>query len=210
MELSGHPSRPIGMRYAPLIAAGVLAAALAGCGSAVSGSTAASGAGNSTASTATGCADASLATKVTIDRSLRMVEPTKLGALSQTQTDPAKVRALFRDFCQVLSHRQSVTGRAIPCPNAFGLGYTGTFYAGNQVLASYAYTASGCQAVTVTAAGKSQSALVFGSAAKAAPDLEPDMARALGLTVQQAFQPYGGIHVYPGGNVAVGVGGMNS
>lgn len=198
------------MRYAPLIAAGVLAAVLAGCGSAMSGSTAVSDAGTSTASTATGCADASVATKVTIDRTLHMVEPTKLGALSQTQTDPAKVRALFRDFCQVLSHRENVTGRAIPCPDAFGLGYNGTFYAGSQVLATYAYTASGCQAVTVTAAGKSQSALVLGSAAKAAPDLEPDMARALGLTVQQAFQPYGGIHVYPGGNVAAGSGGAAS
>jgi len=198
------------MRYAPLLAAGVLAAALTGCGSAVSGSAAVSAAGGSTASTASGCASASLATKVTIDRSLHMVEPTKLGALSQTQTDPAEVRALFRDFCLVLSHRETITGRAISCPDAFGLGYHGTFYGGSQVLATYVYTASGCQAVTVTAAGKSQSALVFGSAAKAAPDLEPDMARALGMTVQQAFQPYGGIHVYPGGGVAAGSGGAAS
>jgi hypothetical protein len=186
------------MRYAPLLAAGVLAAALAGCASAKSGGAVVSGAGSSTAATAAGCADAGLATKVTIARSLHMIEPTRLGALSQTQTDPAEVRALFRDFCLVLSHREDVTGRAISCPDAFGLGYNGTFYAGQQVLATYVYTASGCQAVSLTAAGKSQSALVFGSAAKAAPDLEPDMARALGMTVQQAFQPYGGTHIHLG------------
>jgi len=198
------------MRYAPLLAAGVLAAALAGCGSAVAGAGNNSTTGTATTGTATGCASASLATKVTIARSLHMIEPTRLGALSQTQTDPAKVRALFRDFCLVLSHRETVTGRAISCPDAFGLGYKGTFYAGRQVLATYVYTASGCQDVTVTAAGTSQSALVFGSAAKAAPDLEPDMARALGMSVQQAFQPYGGIHVYPGGGVAAGGGGAAS
>jgi hypothetical protein len=165
--------------------------ALAGCASAVAG------AGNSTTSTstATGCASTSLATKVTITRAMHLIEPTHLGALSHTQTDPAKVQALFRDFCQVLAHPSS---GAIRCPNDFGLDYNGTFYAGSRVLATYMYSATGCQVVTVTTAGKAQSVVVSGTTVKAAPSLEPDMARALGMSVQEAFQPYGGSHIHPG------------
>ena len=204
MELGGGASRPRGMRYAPLFV--VLAAALAGCGTAVAGAgnSAGSSAVNSSANTATGCASTSLATRVTIARTMHLIEPTHLGALSQTQTDPAKVRALFSDFCQVISHPDSSGNRVIPCPNDFGIAYNGTFYAGDRVLATYAYTASGCQVITLTAAGKPQSAMVIGSAAKAAPDLEPDMARALGMSVQEAFEPYGGIRIHPGTAAAAG------
>jgi hypothetical protein len=56
--------------------------------------------------------------------------------------------------------------------------------------------------VTLTSAGKAQSAVVAGPAAAAAPDLAPDMAKALGMTVAETFQPYGGSRIHPGSSAA--------
>jgi hypothetical protein len=205
MELAAHVPRPMIMnapRIRRLVAAGMLTAALAGCGSVKAGAGTSPASTATTASTATGCASTSLATKVSIARVLHLVEPTHLGELALTQTDPAKVQALFQQFCQVITHPDGGTGKTISCPDDIGVAFKGTFYAGTRVLASYVYSASGCQVVTLTSAGKSQSAVVAGTAAAAAPALEPDMAKALGMTEAETFQPYGGSHIHPGSSAA--------
>jgi hypothetical protein len=131
------------------------------------------------------------ATKVTVLRAMHLVEPTRLGALQVTQTNPATVRALFRDFCQIVSHKVTSAGLS-HCPMAIGLSYGGTFYAGNRPLANYTYAASGCEVVSLTAASKAatpESSVVAGSAATAAPSLHADMATTVGLPQAQVFQP---------------------
>jgi hypothetical protein len=200
-----------------LAAAGMLTGALAvaGCGTAVAGAgsgladSGASGtagatgstAAGSTGSTATGCASVGQATKVTVIRAMHLIEPTRVGSLERTQTNAADVRALFQDFCNVVTHPDRSTA-PISCPDEIGLAYGGTFYDASRVLASYTYKASGCQVVTVTADGKSQTAVVFGTAAQAAPNLETDLAKVLGLPKSAVFQPYGG-----GGQGGTGQGG---
>lgn len=176
------------------IAAGL--ATLAGCGTYVaSGATASSG--NDT--TATGCASVNEATKVTAIRAMHLVEPTRATSLEKIDTNPVTVRALFRDFCQVLSHKDT-SNAVLHCPMEIGLSYGGTFYDGSRALASYVFAASGCERVTVTAAGKGakpESTVVAGTAAAAAPSLHDDMAKTLGLSVTQVFVPYGA-HVNQG------------
>ena len=197
MERAARLSRPIRMMHIRqirgLVAAGLLTAAVAGCGTAVAGagsSTGSTASAGSTASPATVCASASLATKVTILRTMHLIEPTHLGALEQTQQDPRVVRALFSDFCQVVAH-PSGSSALLECPMDLALSYSGTFYVGDRVVAKYTYAATGCERVTLIAGGKTQSVTVAGAAAKAAPNLRPDMAKALGMSVPQAFQPYG-------------------
>jgi hypothetical protein len=210
MELTTRHLRPIRMTHSRKVRGGCITAAatlaaavavaVAGCGTytaagAGSGASSASssGSGASTTSTksAAGCASVNEATKVTVLRAMHLVEPTRVRAMEVTQTDPATVRALFRDFCQVVTHRDT-SSAPHGCPMEIGLSYGGTFYAGSKPLATYTYAASGCQIVTVTANGttaKPQSAMVFGTAAAAAPSLESDMAKTLGMTKAQVFQP---------------------
>ena len=59
----------------------------------------------------------------------------------------------------------------VHCPADFGISYSGTFYDGSRTLAKFVYGASGCQTVSITAGGKTQSTMVFGSASAAAPKL---------------------------------------
>jgi hypothetical protein len=166
--------------------AGILT--VAGCGTTVAtagktGSTTGTGTTTTTTTsdTATGCASVDLATRVTVIRAMHLIEPQRAQALEQTQTSPAKVQALFRDFCQVLAHRDT-SPAILHCPDQIGLSYGGAFFAGNRLLAEYVYGASGCQRVTVTApGGKAESAVVFGTAAAAAPDLASDMSKVLGI-----------------------------
>jgi hypothetical protein len=182
--------------------AGILT--VAGCGTTAAtagktGTTIGTGTGTSTgigtSDMATGCASIDLATKVTVIRAMHLIEPQRAQSLEQTQTSPAKVQALFRDFCQVLAHRDTSPG-VLHCPDQIGLSYGGAFFAGDRLLAEYVYGASGCQRVTVTApGGKAQSAIVFGTAAAAAPNLESDMSKVLGLP-QSVYQ---GGHVSDGG-----------
>lgn len=174
------------------IAAGL--ATLAGCGTYV-----ANGATSANDTTATGCASVNDATKVTAIRAMHLVEPTRAASLEKTDTNPVTVRALFRDFCQVLSHKDT-SNAVLHCPMEVGLSYGGTFYAGSRALASYVFEASGCERVTVTAASpgaKPESTVVAGTAAAAAPSLHDDMAKTLGLSVTQVFVPYGA-HVNQG------------
>jgi hypothetical protein len=220
MELTASRTRPIRMKHSVrgLIAAAALSVVLAGCGTTVAGSGASSGSGSgvssgassgasprtsssaiTTSTTAGACASADEATKVTALRAMHLVEPARISSLEATQTNPGIVRALFRDFCQVIGHKDTASG-TVTCPNDIGLSYSGTFYAGTRPVATYTYAASGCEMVTVTGAGKSaraQSAMVIGTAAAAAPHLHADMARALGMAEAQVFHP-NSVHVNQG------------
>jgi hypothetical protein len=205
MELTGHRQRPtimINSRKVPSVRttgtlaaalmAAALMAALAGCGTYKASQASSGNRANTTSSaSAAACASVNQATKVTVLRDLHLVEPIRMAALRVTQTDPAKVRALFKDFCQVITHKDP-SSKPLNCPMEIGLSYGGTFYDGTRPLASYTYAASGCQVVTVTAATKGAkpvSAVVFGTAATAAPHLGADMDRTLGLSDAQVFHP---------------------
>jgi uncharacterized protein YceK len=173
--------------------AGLLCAAVAGCGSAVATTPASV---QAAPAPAVGCASVDQATTVSIRRSLDAIEPTRAGAVATTQRKVALVRALFGDLCQAVAHPYTVKG-PIHCPIAFGLAYTGTFYDGHRTLATFTYSVSGCQNVRVNAAGQSKYTMVMGGAASAAPHLETDMAAALGLPKSAVFGP--AQEVNPGG-----------
>ena len=100
---------------------------------------------------------------------MHLVEPTRMGALSTTQHKTALVRALFGQFCRAVSHADTQKG-IVHCPVDFGISYSGTFYDGSRTLAKFVYGASGCQTVIITAGGKTQSTMVMGPAAAAAPN----------------------------------------
>jgi hypothetical protein len=119
---------------------------------------------------------------------MHLVEPTRAGALSVTQTDPAKVRALFAQLCNAVGHAYTGKG-TVHCPADFDISYTGTFYDGSRTLAKFVYGASGCQTVSLTANGKTQSTMVFGTASAAAPELRADMASVLGEPASMVAAP---------------------
>ena len=119
---------------------------------------------------------------------MHLVEPTRVGALSKTQDNAALVRALFGQFCAAVAHAASAQG-TVRCPAAFGVSYSGTFYDGARTLAKFVYGTSGCQTVSLTADGKTQSAMVFGAASAAAPKLRTDMAAVLGVPASMLAQP---------------------
>ena len=150
MERMAHGVRQSSMMSPRQVRGTVLAvllcSALAGCGSVTASSVAAGGASSSTsapsssaaapsaaASPATaevGCADVNQATSVTVHRTMHLAEPTRAGTLSSTQTNPAKVRALFGQFCDAISHADTAKG-TVHCPADFGISYSGTFYDGS-------------------------------------------------------------------------------
>jgi hypothetical protein len=181
--------------------AGLLCAAAAGCGTQVaptgaSGATSAAGPAAGSAP-AVGCAAVGEASTVTIHRSMRLVEPARVGPFTMTQRKPALVRALFSDFCTLVDHPYRGS-HPMDCPAAFGLDYSGTFYAtGPRKLATFVYGASGCQTVEITASGRSTFTLVFGPTARTAPKLETDLAAALGQPRSAVFGPGQGVN--PGG-----------
>src|ERR1035437_10308081 len=132
-----------------IVGAGLLCAAVAGCGT-VAASTPAAGQAaasvSAAAASAVGCASVSQATVVTIHRTMRLVEPAHVGPYTMTQRKPALVRALFSDFCKLVAHPYR-SNHPVNCPADFGIDYTGTFYAGHRELATFVYGASGCQTV---------------------------------------------------------------
>jgi len=208
MELMTRAVRQSGMMSPRQVRGTVLAvllcSALAGCGSVTASSTAGSGATSSppaassaaaassapatTAAAATGCASVNQATSVTVHRTMHLVEPTRVGALSKTQNNAALVRALFGQFCAAVAHAAAGAG-TVRCPADFGVSYSGTFYDGSRTLAKFVYGASGCQTVSLTADGKTRSAMVFGAAAAAAPKLRTDMAAVLEVPASMMAQP---------------------
>ena len=154
-------------------------AALAGCGSEV----ASSGAAGGSLTTATtppqvGCASVNQATMVTIDRLTRLMLPRPSGLFLVTNRKPALVRALFRDFCHAVTHPYAPSA-VMGCPADFATDYAGVFYDGSRVLARYTYAASGCQRVGIIVGSTTQSTLVAGRAAAAAPHLASDWAAVL-------------------------------
>jgi hypothetical protein len=119
---------------------------------------------------------------------MHLVEPTRVGALSKTQNNKAKVRALFGQFCAAVAHASAAKG-TVRCPAGFGVSYSGTFYDGSRTLAKFVYGATGCQSVSLTADGKTKTTMVFGAAAAAAPKLQADMAAVLGVPTTVMAQP---------------------
>jgi manganese efflux pump family protein len=148
------------------------------------------------AAPASGCAAVNQATTVTIHRTMHLVEPVRVGALSVTQRKAALVQALFRDFCNAVGHPAKPTG-LVHCPVSIGMDYTGTFYDGSRSLATFVYGATGCQTVSVTAGGKQRSTILYGTAAAAAPHLQADMAAVLGVPKYAVSAPQSSVN--PGG-----------
>jgi hypothetical protein len=188
----------------------LLCSALAGCGSVTASSVTAAGAASSASTTsatpssaaaspaaaAVGCAGVNQATSAIVHRSMHLVEPTRAEALITTQTDAAKVRALFGQFCDAISHADTAKG-TVHCPADYGISYVGTFYDGSQTLAKFVYGASGCQTVSLTADGTTRSTMMVGTASAAAPKLRADMAAVLGIPASMLAQPQSQIN--PGG-----------
>jgi hypothetical protein len=177
----------------------MLCSAVAGCGSVTASSPAGTLAASSAPATssaaatpasapAVGCASVNQATSVTVRRTMHLVEPTRMGALSTTQHKTALVRALFGQLCSAIGHAVTAKG-LVHCPADFGISYSGTFYDGSRTLAKFVYGASGCQTVSITTNGKTHATMVFGTAAAAAPKLEAAMAAVLGVPTSMLAPP---------------------
>ena len=135
-------------RIRGLAAAGLLCAALAGCGAAVAATIpSASGAGGAHvavgAAPAPGCTSVKRATSVTVEVRVQVIEPVNGGTRTVTQRHVRLVRALFRDFCAVLSHAGTPQPEAL-CAARGGPTYAGKFYAGQRILATFVYGFKGC------------------------------------------------------------------
>ena len=125
-----------------------------------------------------GCASVDQATAVSVTRLNRLVVPAEGGTLMVTNLKPAQVRALFRDFCNAVTH-PDVPPAVMRCPADFGTDYIGVFYDGNRVLARYTYDATGCRRLSVIVGSITQSTMLAGRAASAAPHLVADFAAVL-------------------------------
>jgi hypothetical protein len=160
------------------------------------GSGPAAAAATTTAAPEVGCASVNQATAVSIRRLLRLMAPvdTKPQA-SSTYRQAARVRALFGQLCAAVTH--PAPNRLMHCPLEIGTEFLGTFYDGSRVLATFTYAASGCERVSVTAAGKTLGTMVYGRAAAAAPHLATDLDVIVGAPKPGTMQPQGQIN--PGG-----------
>ena len=169
-------------------------AALAGCGSAVASAGAAAAPAATTTTPATvpqvGCASVNQATAVSIRREMRLMAPVGTNPISGTYRQAAQVRALFGQLCAAVTH--PAPAQMMHCPADIGTDYIGTFYDGSRVLATFTYAASGCERVSVTAAGKTLATMVYGRAAAAAPQLATDLAAIMGAQKPGVMQPQGG------------------
>jgi hypothetical protein len=177
-----------------LLGTGLLCAALAGCGSVVASGPSSAGAAPAATTTApapvpqVGCASVNQATAVSIRRSMRLMAPVGTNPISTTiYQHAAQVRALFGQLCAAVTH--PAPAQAMHCPADFGNEYVGTFYGGSRVLATFTYSSSGCQRVSVTAAGKTLATMVYGRAAAAAPRLAIDLVVILGAQPPGVMQP---------------------
>ena len=191
MERMTSWARPTGMmnhhRIRGLAAAGLLCAALAGCGTAAAATAppapAAGGARlAATAASEVGCASVKQATSVTVVRHLIVAEPFR----AVTQRHATLVRALFRDFCAALA-RAGTPRPAYDCATEGGILYAGAFYDGHRVLATFFYNLSGCPRLSLTASGKTRATVLLGPAAAAAPHLKADLAAVLGVPESQVY-----------------------
>jgi hypothetical protein len=182
-----------------LLTTGLLCTALAGCGSVVASappSAGAPGAATTAAASApqVGCASVNQATAVSIRRMMHLMAPVGTNPDS-TYHQAAQVRALFGQLCAAVNH--PAAAQLMHCPADFGTEYLGTFYDGSRVLATFTYASSGCERVSVTAAGKTLATTVYGRAAAAAPHLSIDLDVILGAQKPGVMQPQGSVN--PGG-----------
>jgi hypothetical protein len=180
-----------------LAGAGLLVAALAGCGSVVASDAAGAPAAPAAPADppAVGCASVNQATSVSLRRQLHLMVPVgKDSPVNATYRDKAKVRALFGQMCAAVTHPAPV--QVMHCPADLGTEFLGTFYDGTRILATFTYASTGCQRVSVTAAGKTQVTMVYGRAAAAAPHLAADLAALIGQD-PRVEQPQGSVN--PGG-----------
>jgi hypothetical protein len=181
-----------------ILGAGLLFAAVSGCGSVVASDSAAAGAAGATAMAASqvGCASVNQATAVSIRHLPHLMTPVDTKPQpSTTYRQAAEVRALFGQLCAAVTH--PAPNQMMHCPADIGTEFLGTFYDGSRVLATFAYAASGCERVSVTAAGKTLSTEVYGRAAAAAPHLATDLDVIVGAPKPGTMQPQG--QVNPGG-----------
>ena len=174
-----------------VLGSGLLFAALAGCGSVVASSGAAAAPAAATPVPQVGCASVNQATAVSIRREMRLMAPVGTNPISSTiYRQAAQVRALFGQLCAAVSHPAPT--QLMHCPADFGTTYIGTFYDGSRVLATFTYATSGCERVSVTAAGKTLATMVYGRAAAAAPQLATDLDAIVGTPKPGVMQPQGG------------------
>ena len=195
-----------------LLGAAVLVAALAGCASATSApgsspaataaapatsaaaaSAAAAGAGAAAAEA--GCAGVTQATAVTIRQTTQITKPVISRPVGTTYRQPGRVQALFGQLCAAVTHPVATT--LMHCPADIGTSYLGTFYGGSRTLGTFTYAVTGCQRVSLTAAGTTLSTMVYGRAAAAAPHLSADLAALVGTPEPGVTQSQGGVN--PGG-----------
>ena len=135
-----------------------------------------------------GCASVNQATAVSIQQTMRAVDPTTPRTVGTAYRQSPEVRALFGQLCAAVTHPAAAT--LMHCPLDIGTTYYGTFYDGSRSLATFSYAASGCERVSVTAAGKTMDTMVVGQAAAAAPHLSADLDALVG-TKPGVTQPQG-------------------
>ena len=183
-------------RFLATAGIGLLFAAVAGCGSVVASGSASAPAAAGAAAPQVGCASVNQATAVSIRNVLHMMAPVDTKQKpSTTYRQAAQVRALFGQLCAAVTH--PAPNRLMHCPADVGTEFLGTFYDGTRALATFSFAASGCERVSVTAAGKTLSTGVYGPAAAAAPHLATDLAALVGTPKPGTMQPQGGVS--PGG-----------
>src|SRR5260370_187537 len=210
-----------GLGILAIVGAGLLFAAVSGCGSVVasdSASAPAAAPATATAAPRGGCASVNQATAVAIPppRPFMLPAPTHPPPIPPHPPPPprrprhfmvpvdtkpqaitiyrqaAQVRALFGQLCAAVTH--PVPNRLMHCPVDIGTEFLGTFYDGSRALATFAYYASGCERVSVSAAGKTLSTMVYGRAAAAAPHLATDLDAIVGAPEPGMMPPQGQVN----------------
>jgi hypothetical protein len=181
----------------------LLVAVLTGCASATTpgpasapaSAPAATAAAAGAAAPKVGCAGVTQATAVTIRQATQAVKPVISRPAGTTYRQAARVQALFGQLCAAVTHPVAAT--LMHCPDDIGTSYLGTFYDGSRALGTFTYAATGCQRVSVTAAGTTLSTMVYGRAAAAAPHLSADLDLLVGTPKPGVTQAQGGVN--PGG-----------
>ena len=92
-----------------------------------------------------------------------------------TDRKPAQVRALYRDFCDAITH-PDFPAAVMNCPADFGTDYGGAFYVGNLLLARVTYAPGGCSELSLIVGSTTHSTMLAGRAAIASPHLAADFA----------------------------------
>jgi hypothetical protein len=111
--------------------------------------------------------------------------PVSGGTRTYTQRHATLVRALFASFCAALAHGGRPQPAALCAARKGGSSFSGTFYGGRRILATFTYSERTCPLLVLTAAGKTRAAVVIGKVAAAAPHLKADLAAVLGVPVSQ-------------------------